>query len=96
MKEEFTPGPWTACTDDGWEGIVHSPEGRTVATCPWDERAKADAQLIAQAPALLEALEEMLDAYAPFAQRTVDQEGESALHSAVRNARAAIAKATGD
>lgn len=83
MKEKFTPGPWAACTDDGWEGVVHSPEGRTVATCPWDERAKADARLIAQAPALLDAL---CDLVISSPHDTPD----------VLKARAAIAKATGD
>lgn len=93
MKKEFTPGPWVACTDEGWEGVVHSPEGRTVATCPWDERAKADARLIAQAPALLEALEQLLnecDSRFDYTEAT-DEEIE-----AMEAARAAIAQATGD
>lgn len=44
-------------------------------------------------PALLAACEALLEAFAPFAERTVQEEGESALHSSVRLARAAISAA---
>ena len=47
--------------------------------------------LRAQRDALREALQAMLNTYAPLAAETVVLEGEHALHSAVRQARAALA-----
>ena len=51
--------------------------------------------LLAQCAALREALRAMLNTYAPLAAETVVLEGEHALHSAVRQARAALALADG-
>ena len=45
-------------------------------------------------PALLAALFQMMVAYAPLSEETVRREGEQALHSAVREARDAIRRAT--
>ena len=56
---------------------------------------RADANLAAAAPALLAALRDLLQAYAPNADQTARESGERSLHSAVRAARAAIAAAEG-
>ena len=52
--------------------------------------------LLAQCASLREALRAMLNTYAPLAAETVVLEGEHALHSAVRQARAALALADCD
>lgn len=49
------------------------------------------AELEAHNKALREALEGMLEAYAPGADTTVANYGETALHSSVRKARQALA-----
>lgn len=65
----------------------------------WQERAMAAEDLLAEErtkDALLseyrEALAGMMVAYAPSAEKTVREEGEEFLHSAVRNARALLAR----
>jgi hypothetical protein len=91
MSTNHTPGPWviressthvTVCGADG-EAIFHDDK-----KCP---RVMDDARLIAAAPELLEALRTCLDAW----------EKEHAGHGfegwpEVCEARAAIAKATGE
>lgn len=52
----------------------------------WDSSESIQGELVL-------ALEEMLKAYAPDADKTVEKEGEQALHSAVRMARAALKRA---
>lgn len=91
-----TPGPWTLntnlrtpvvgidCEDGGpLLPIVETVSGYNV------KQAEANACLIAAAPDLLLALEMLLD----WHLSTVEDDGEE--YSAVRDARAAIAKATG-
>jgi len=57
----------------------------------------AQAHLIAAAPELLEACKQMLEAYAPTADKTINSPyGIGALHSAVRAAILSIAKAKGE
>lgn len=46
--------------------------------------------------ALVEALERMLNAYAPYADQTVAQQGDGGLHRAVREARTALKLAKGE
>jgi hypothetical protein len=77
--------------------VVWRADAGTVAYVVDDLKdAEKYARLFQAAPSLLEALEEMLDAYAPQAQETADVEGEDYLHSAVRHARRAIASARGE
>lgn len=88
---KHTPGPWTR----GWGNFVYqgakfNPQqmGRLIATCEpssrtqkdWDQ-VFANARLIAAAPDLLEALEDLLDAVPP-------------AWECAERARDAIAKAT--
>ncbi len=97
MSQQHTPAPWTA---DGYHNEYYASisvkaGGRGVCAIssaikrPGAESA-ANARLIAAAPDLLAALEELLPAAARSIQGTTD--GEPILQAA----RAALAKATGD
>ena len=77
--------------------FVHSDSGAVVAHDPPLPVAELIAErdtLRAQNAELVRALRDMLTAYAPHAQETVDafNGDESILHSAVRYARTALAK----
>lgn len=87
-----TPGPWRA---EGWEGVtVNAADGCTILACPGASQGatlaetKANARLIAAAPDLLAALEEI--AGYPHA----DHAGLPPARARAI-ARTAIAKATG-
>lgn len=77
---------WSVCDSRGCRiAKIEEMPGQ----CSAEEHANARA--IAALPALLEALESMLEAYAPFHQKSVDHKGgEEGLHSAVRKTRAAL------
>jgi hypothetical protein len=100
MSAKHTPGPWRL-------GDVADDSGRIVKLCPVDQENQsiltvvdhegvkfaavyidADARLIAAAPELLLALEMLLDWH-------ISETPEDEEFSAVRGARAAIAKAKG-
>ena len=88
-----TPGPWHQGGldrhDKHWMRETRDAKGRGIAWCgtfPEDE-AHANARLIAAAPEMLEALEEIVSA--------ADGDGWSQLDADLRKARAAIAKAKG-
>ena len=92
---EHTPGPWSYTMDKerGWDFKVTDDHGKTaiVSGCgccdsPWVS-CEADARLIAAAPEMLEALENLLKVH----------EGEGGTqHNAADMAQAAIAKAKGE
>ena len=94
MSKTHTPGPWQAI-----EWTCHAPttvvvdddavvtKKRVVADCD----TTADARLIAAAPDLLVALEEMVKAFNVYAPKYGSGE-----YNCVIDARAAIAKATGE
>ena len=95
-----TPGPWIRDRESGFDCDVRAANGRKIASVNvqnqpkskegWALRKKeneANARLIASAPELLEALEEIVSA--------ADGDGWSHLDADLRKARAAIAKATG-
>lgn len=103
MKNQHTPGPWNIIPNaiiGHWQ--IESPSGRiaTVSQCingtefpDIDTQAKANAQLIAAAPDLLECCQELLkmvDELLPLAQHGC---GWGTI--ATDQARAAIAKAIG-
>lgn len=84
MNTEYTPGPWEMDECNGRIEINNVETLFTVATIPWpveNKRARANARLIAAAPELLEALEDVLSS-----------EPGPSLNDRVR---AAIAKALG-
>ena len=81
----FTPGPWSAVKRERigfaeWQ-VAWSPDGELVCDIVYEE---ADAQLIAAAPELLAALQDLL----PLVECDHDEPDECVW------ARAAIAKAT--
>ena len=93
-KQQHTPGPWAYIVPDGY--VVRHPQIYSdfgpVANATWLgenklDQLKSNARLIAAAPELLEALEEIVSA--------ADGDGWSQLDADLRKARAAIAKATG-
>jgi hypothetical protein len=76
-------------------GVEFTRDGITqpIANCGWDDKgeAEANARLIAAAPSLLAALEAFDDAFSHYCEGDPDSDEVSALYQA----RAAIAKATG-
>lgn len=100
MTAKHTPGPWVADDNEGfspwsiWSRMApsgHGTPGRKVAVVDdCSGHSDADAQLIAAAPELLEALKACA---AVCAGETMNKRG---LISALEQARAAIAKATGE
>ena len=94
MTAKHTPGPWVADDNEGfsqwsiWGRMApsgHGTPGRKVAVVDdCSGHSDADAQLIAAAPELLEALQFLITA-----------SGEQ-LSTAFEQAQAAIAKATGE
>lgn len=88
MNAKHTPGPWTVgdslliYDDDAREVAI--PSGRT------EENLKANAHLIAAAPKLLAALDDLLNF------EGLNCPNEEDLKNAYRAGRAAIAKAKGE
>ena len=92
MSNGHTPGPWIArkTGGQGWPGqrgwaIDFNEDQEQVVDFVYEE---ADARLIAAAPDLLEALEELL--------QLIEIERPDWLHTEQHRARAAIAKARGE
>lgn len=104
MSEErkYTPGPWIEDDELGWviPTDTRTQYGGAIAHAYGDneEQQAANARLIAAAPELLEALEDLdriLDG--PLADSiTGDVMAEAGAYTALTNARAAIAKAKGE
>lgn len=102
MNTKHTPGPWKA---EGWKGIVvNDSNGHTLALAPGCsysiEEMAANARLIAAAPDLLEALQNVIASTAlPSAWSDDISEAQwqrQRLDECRDFARAAIAKATGE
>lgn len=60
-----TPGPWKVKVRNGDPDVIDA-EGNTIAWVYSGERAKADAHVIAAAPAILATLEAAVVAHGPF------------------------------
>ena len=84
MSTQHTPGPWVIRKNDAYEEYWVQLEHYTVGPASI-VFSKADADLIAAAPELLEALED--------AAASLEDSGK---YEAAGMARAAIAKATGE
>lgn len=99
-RPNITPGPWhISSLDQIWDEtgdikvaeICELPRVYVAGSMrPNSEQETANSKAIAAVPALLEALEAMLEAYAWNHQKTVDDCGEESLHSAVKKARSAL------
>lgn len=92
--------PWVAKeypADDAWH--IHTPDGGWIASVHIDgeqDLAREQARLIAAAPDLLEALDQLAGNAEIARFMIVDEDGivSSALWDTIQQARAAIAKAT--
>jgi hypothetical protein len=97
MSTKHTPGPWRYLPGDGLEwrtSVQRGTEGGFVVRGTSREREEADARLIAAAPELLEALKEITSDYADRFDLD-DPSTNPGIKSSIKQARAAIAKATG-
>ncbi|MHC3750729.1 hypothetical protein ACYKDZ_17815 [Stutzerimonas stutzeri] len=91
MSNVHTPGPWSFRGCDGGWAIDFNEDQEQVVDYVYEE---ADARLIAAAPELLEALEDIANDYA----ERFDMDSQSTnpgMKVVVENARAALAKARG-
>jgi hypothetical protein len=92
---KHTPGPWHIGMKPG--PIIYGPSGEQVAcllpAMLDNQENKANARLIAAAPALLEALKAL---HIVGLGSMADTEGDDAAISAMEQARQAIAQATGE
>lgn len=91
MSNGHTPGPWSFRGCEGGWAIDFNEDQEQVVDYVYEE---ADARLIAAAPELLEALEDIANDYA----ERFDMDSQSTnpgMKVVVENARAAIAKARG-
>jgi len=91
MSEQHTPGPWVVEKTDGYVVCELTAGWCVVATeaDPNKYSPEADARLIAAAPELLAALEDLLDI-------CDGDPGEPAEFQAASRARDAVVKATGE
>ena len=86
MTTQHTPGPWTTDGKAETDTLdIVSPLGRVAMLDSSHDLMLVDARLIAAAPDLLAALEGLLNALP-----------SATTHPAIKAARAAIAKATGE
>lgn len=98
-KAQHTPGPWSFSSKGGSNGTVLSGDF-VIARCQridgdeWKQQSRANARLIAAAPELLEALNELLARSENFHAANVAFKDFDAARCAMEKARAAIAKAT--
>ena len=110
MKSKHTKGPWivetiiesviehhVVITLDGTKHIATATNSRRVGKFPWDtaKKAKANAHLIAAAPDLLEALEELIQCIATDTKAGCIQRS-MAMNEDLKTAFLAIIKAKGE
>ena len=82
---KHTPRQWKVIRTPRGILQIRDQENKCVVMFDWHKDRSADARLIAAAPELLKALQEMLAHW-----------NQGSFHPAVEQARAAIAKATGE
>jgi predicted dehydrogenase len=95
-EKNGTPGPWRV---HGEQADVETETGIPICsmhreygngTTPVER--DTNCYRIAAAPELEDAVRGLLDAYAPYADKSAEAHGEGSLHSSVRAARAVLAK----
>lgn len=97
-----TPGPWRVIVNPVRGVIVKGPNGVIIASRPlckeWkrNEELYANARLIAAAPEMYEALEELRDKVWRIIDLHRDSEARAEANMALERANAALAKARGD
>jgi hypothetical protein len=87
MASRHTSGPWNLFEGRTWNHVEQDSTGVSICSLPKTEAGLANARLIASAPELLEALQALID--------MSDSEGLICGPRLIDNARAAVAKATG-
>ena len=96
---KHTPGPWGVIIGDAGPIVFSGNKGSMVATCTkriTSTERESNARLIAAAPELLEALQDMIDSVIVLDVTESERSLVSAAENAIAKARSAIAKATGD
>lgn len=103
QREGWTPGPWELCylgdhSDFDGNSRVVIGDGIRLAVVHTDGRpeAEANARLIASAPDLAEALDQLLDLYVSLAVSGDAGSWDAEKEAEVKDARAALAKARGE
>ena len=101
MKSKHTKGPWFHSYRERPNGTyaeeVYDDKGETIAICAWysvhldNEANEANAQLIAAAPDMAEALQEMMGVF----KNVLDDPTRAKEFSCYKKAKAALKKAGG-
>lgn len=86
MTTNHSVGPWRYDYEPGYCGELIAADGRSVCTFT-DEPKPDDANVLASAPELLQALEALLDMDLSYQRGPKVQEAESAARLAVAKAR---------
>lgn len=100
MSEKFTPGPWEILNEYTGSVGTQSPFKMTASVygdhedCEPDDRMIANARLIAAAPDLLASLRTAVTMLQATRLIIRDNEAHAMAKEAIKEARAAIAKAT--
>jgi hypothetical protein len=96
MTAQFTPGPWDALPKADYVHVAGKGHVAKI-TNPWNNRAEreANAHLIAAAPELYAALEEISQGAGAF-NRDPLKHAENVIEEAKATALAALAKARGE
>jgi hypothetical protein len=89
-----TPGPWVTMREDSGVYFVQAKQG-PVRVCVAHAFGAADAQLIAAAPALVEALERLLDEWKERLAK-FDRSQDFDIPTRILEARAALRLARGE
>jgi len=97
-RSPHTPGPWSLSKEGAPSPLLTRITGSGAAVWAWSDSDRANAQLIAAAPELLAALKaiEALINQRPLVMGATTLEGQVAARVVFDQARAAVAKATGE
>jgi len=92
-----TPGLWKESNGS----VLHVPTGNTIANCHWakdTEEFEANARLIAAAPDLMAACQDLVDLWAEWAENSsqLAEPLRRSIGMRVEQARVALAKAQGE
>lgn len=105
METKHTPGPWTVVKNGNSKSLVRYSDGENVTYvaqcndmqfCPEHGTVEANARLIAAAPELLAALENLFEHCAMMHKHWGEASNAKEAEAAIQAGRAAIAKATGN
>jgi len=100
MKTPHTPAPWKVRTSNRGDIVIHNEQGNCIADCNMGaslikSEREANANLIAAAPDLLEALKTLVENCVPIPKEIFTRVGAASFQKALNNAAAAIQAAEG-